>query len=264
MEFFGPVVLQNIENILGPDSSMFVPLKENQVSIVHYPDCQQLIIWLNYPGSEYSMIRWFDEKRKNLEEYPVSDRLNGSIQLIWDTLPFAPGKYAIEIDWKQECKHIIHIEKKTESLPIEESQAINKSIVEPIAPVIESSGADYIVYKDGFGNVIPNEDLILREKLIGELTNRFSRRLEFRGNFRSGYITYIEGDTRIEFIHEMGGGGCAFYIEIPTVTNWEKETGHPLNKRDQILQFMAEQIYAKENKHFTYQILDASINFYQV
>lgn len=264
MEFFGTVILQNIENIHGSGNSMFMPLKENQVSIVHYPDCQQLIIWLNDPGYEYTMLRWFDENRKLLEEYPVSERLNGSIQLIWDTLPFAPGSYSIEIDWKEECKHIIHIYKNIETIAVEEKSTLTEPCTEPNASSLNSYGSTYQVYKDGFGRDIPNEDLILRDKLIRELTDTFSRRLEFRGTFRSRYITYMEGDIKIDFVHEMGGGGCAFYIEIPTISNWEKETGLPVYKRNPILQYIAEQIYANENRNFTYKILDASINFYQV
>jgi hypothetical protein len=88
--------------------------------------------------------------------------------------------------------------------------------------------------------------------------------LEFRGNFRSGYISYIEGDKKCDFVHEIGGGGCAFYIEIPSEEKWEIETGFQLEKRNEIIEYLAESLRAKENNFYRYEVRDGAINFYQL
>lgn len=256
MEYFGIIELVGVDNTTGPAALAFVPLTPDSVKVVHYPDCQQLIVWLSQPGMEYQLIRWIDSSDRVVEEYPVADRLNGSIQLIWDTLPYPPGRYTIEINWKPGYQHRIRINKYEESIKQETKPAI------PASDTLSLDDTAPIVYKDGFGNEIPNEDLILRDKLNARIAARFSRRIEYRGTFRSGYITYIEGNRSIEFLHEMGGGGCAFYIEIPTADQWKTATGFEAEERDDILSFVIRDILRKENDHYTFVIKPDTILFY--
>ena len=44
----------------------------------------------------------------------------------------------------------------------------------------------------------------------------------------------------------MGGGNCLFYINIPTIENWENATGISIAERDEILQFIAEETLKKQ------------------
>lgn len=257
MEYYGIIELVGVDNTTGPASLAFVPLTPDSVKVVHYPDCQQLIVWLSQPGMEYQQIRWIDSSDRVVEEYPVSDRLNGSIQLIWDTLSYPPGSYVIQINWKPGYQHLIRIIKYEENIPKETNVA---AIANNIPDTIKKE--EYIVYKDGFGNDLPNEDLILRDKLDARLAALFGRRLEYRGTFRSGYITYIEGNRTIEFLHEMGGGGCAFYIEIPTMEQWKVMTGFEIEERDDILSFIIHDILRKENDHYRFVIKADTILFY--
>ncbi len=87
--YFGIIEIDRVDNEqAGPVAAVdFIPLAIDHTRFVHYPDCQQLIIWLTYPGSEYGNIRLVDTNTgKTVDEYSVADKLNGSIQLVWDTL----------------------------------------------------------------------------------------------------------------------------------------------------------------------------------
>lgn len=119
-----------------------------------------------------------------------------------------------------------------------------------------------IEYKDGFGNSIPNEDLILREKLNKELERKFSRRIEYEGNLRSGSVIYLDIDTKIEFSNEMGGGNCLAYINIPSETLWETVTKVPLSRRKDILEYVAAAVQAQQASNCYFEIKEDSIGFY--
>jgi hypothetical protein len=119
-----------------------------------------------------------------------------------------------------------------------------------------------IVYKDGFGNIIPDEDLILREKLNEELVRKFSRRIEYEGNLRAGSVIYIDQDTRIAFSNEMGGGNCMVYLNIPSEVHWEKETKTPLSRRKDILEYVATAVQSQQASNCYFEIKEDEIGFY--
>ena len=119
-----------------------------------------------------------------------------------------------------------------------------------------------IVYKDGFGNIIPDEDLILREKLNKDLARKFSRRVEYSGTLRDGQVIYIDTDTRIGFSNEMGGGNCMAFINIPSEEHWEAYTKTPLSMRQEILEFVAATVQVQQASNCKYEIKENEIGFY--
>lgn len=116
-------------------------------------------------------------------------------------------------------------------------------------------------YRDGFGNIIPDEDLIMREKANKELERKFSRRVEYEGNLRAGSVIYIDSESRIEFYNEMGGGNCMVYIDIPAEEQWEEATKTPLSRRSEILEFVAATVQAQQASNCYYEIKTKEINF---
>jgi hypothetical protein len=258
--YFGIIEIGEIKNEQTASSekketnAVFIPLKENNIRFVHYSDCQQLTIWLTHPGREYGNVRLMIIKSKKVvEEWPVSDKLSGSIQILWDTLNIAPGQYNIEIDWKNGGQHFITIEKFEEGIVIKKEQ-LGTTVVDLDSPPIQ--------YRDGFGNLLENEDLILREKVNKDITRRFFRHIEYEDNFRSGTIIYIDDEIRIEFYHEMGGGNCMFYIDIPTEEKWEAQTKTPLSSRKEILEFVATTVQRQQASNCNYEIKGNGIGFY--
>ena len=118
-----------------------------------------------------------------------------------------------------------------------------------------------IVYRDGSGNVIPDADLELRKALAERITARFARHLEFDGTFRAGTITYVEGDIRIPFYHEMCGGGVHFSIDLPMPERWEVVTGRPLSERADIVDFVAFETRRVKAGSWNYVIREDRIDF---
>ena len=249
-QYFGIIKLGKIENRgKGEDEIELVKAR-----FVHYPDSQQLTIWLPLYGRHgYGTIRLVDQKTgKFIEEGAVADRLSGSIQILWDTLGIPPGEYSIEIEHPKGGQHILWFEKfKQGVIPSEKVSA----------PIPDNTSRP-IEYRDGFGNLLPNEDLILREKLTKDMAGKFSRHLRYEGNFRSGYITYTEGNIVLRFYHEMGGGACHFYIDIPAESAWEAATKTPLHRRADILEFVAGTVQQEKAPSWRYEIKADGIYYY--
>lgn len=257
--FFGIIEILSIKNI-APDHILanvseyaFINMEDRNLKIVHYPDCQQLIIWLPQTGRDYTMIKIVDITNNTIVEHTMVSRLlNGEIQILIDTLPLVPSTYNISIDHKSGNQHLISLVKYEEGFKIQ----ILKTVAEP------SHNDEPIIYRDGFGNVIENEDIIMANKLKQDIYDKFNRRIEYEGNLRGGTITYIDGNTRIKFDHEMGGGNCLFFIYIPKEKEWENATGTPLSKRNEILKFVAETVHREKAGSTRLEITESEITYY--
>jgi hypothetical protein len=71
-------------------------------------------------------------------------------------------------------------------------------------------------------------------------------RLRYDNKGRGGTIWFENDETRFSMWWEFGGGNALAMINIPTVKNWESYTGLPLDRRDDILQFIGEQVVADQ------------------
>lgn len=93
--YYGIIEVGVIENI-GESTDQIGLLT---AKVVHYPDCQQLIFWLpEYGGNGYRTYCVKDKYSQNiLEQDRVQEKLNGSIQLLFDSLPWPVGDLVIEI-----------------------------------------------------------------------------------------------------------------------------------------------------------------------
>lgn len=126
-------------------------------------------------------------------------------------------------------------------------------------------------YRDGFGNPIPNEDDIIRAKLASDIANKFggqlstnpaAPRVEYTGNVRAGSVIYTEGNLRLDFWHEMGGGLCQLFISIPPPDKWQERTQTPLSRRDEIIHFVAQAVQRDQAPSWRYEIGDNEIAFF--
>ena len=79
---------------------------------------------------------------------------------------------------------------------------------------------------------------------------------------RGGYVTYVEGDLRIRLWHEIGGGDCKWYIDVPKEADWEKATNTPLSRRRDILLFIANGVRRDQAPSWRFEIGDAGIAYY--
>lgn len=278
-QYEGIIEISKIENT-GDNADQIGTLTGR---FVRYPGCQQLTVWLpQYGGHSYGKLRIIDlNKVKTLEEQDVADKINGSVLMTWDTLLWSPSDYYLEIEHPKGGKHCLYFKKwkegaffpKDKIIEMPMATATNPSLASILLPKetpkhIENDSM-WRVYKDGFGNDIPNEDQIIRGKGAAEIDEIFSTfkyvntpHLEYEGNFRGGNVIYIDGETRLSFWHEMGGGDCKMYIDIPNETNWEKATNTPLSKRREILLFIASTVKREQASSWRFEIGDNDIAFY--
>lgn len=255
-DWFGNIKISDIGNG-GKQSAMIAELDtfcKKHIKFVHYPDCQQMIIWLPRPGAEYSNARLQSVTTgKLVEEWPVNQKLSGAIQILWDTLPTSPGEYRLEIEHGSGAVHFIEFIKYPEGVKIEEPPEEKK---EP-----EETSNLPIEYKDGFGNIIVNEDLELRKKVLSDIARKFSRYIEYQSAGRAGTVFYIDNETRIPFSYELGGGKCVAYIDIPGENEWEKATKTSLGRREEIISFLAANVQARQASNCRIEISNTAISF---
>lgn len=243
----GVVGIGDILNVGAP-----AELTPPTVKFVHYPGSQQLILWLPKPAHEGYGELSVTRAGVDVERGPVSSRMNGSVQILFATLEWPPGDYRIAIAHKDGWRHEVQLKKYP---PGETPPA-------PPPPPAEPSRGP-IVYRDGFGNPIPDADLELRAQAQRDIARMFGRRLEYEGTFHAGTIVFVDGETRIKFVHEMGGGDVKFSIELPSAEHWEGFTRTPLSKRDEIVAFVAERVRVEKANSWRYEISDTSIDYYE-
>ena len=243
---------------------------------VRYSGSQQLSVWLpEYGGSGYGKLRMMDIKTQNLlEEQAVSDKISGSILMNWNTLEWPPSEYRLDIEHPKGGYHTLYFTKLEENeivpkdkmveMPV--AKAKNPSLAASLLPKKEKKSKKndslWKVYKDGFGNLIPNEDAIIREKAFKDLVTQLSRRIEFEGTYRSGYVIYVEGDLRIPFYHEMYSGKYHMGIAIPSESQWEVQTNTPLSRRQGIIEFLAETVQRQQVPSWQCEIRETDIAYY--
>jgi hypothetical protein len=242
--FEGEIVLEEPANVGAPEG-----MARLSMQFVRYPGCQQLILWLPQPGRlNYGELRIIGPGGDAIEQAPVSSRLNGSIQILTDTYAWPPGAYRVEIDHNDGWRHELRLQK------LEEGVA-----APPTQEQLPSEGER--IYRDGFGNVIPNLDLEMRRQVMEKIVSKFSRRLQFEGNARAGIIIYIDSERRIRFSHEMCMGRVKFSIDLPRPQHWEAQTGAPLAERDDIVDFVARETRRTQASSCDYEIHEERIDF---
>ncbi|MEZ4901256.1 MAG: hypothetical protein R2822_05580 [Spirosomataceae bacterium] len=220
----------------------------------HYSDCQQLAVWIpQYGRNGYSNYQIINTTAKYIvEEGLIEDKLNGSVQLLFDTLSWSEGAYVLEINRLNDSKHLLYFQKyppdwQPEKISADTSEAVTNETL-------------WKTYSDAWGNPLPNEDLALRKSVFKYLNMK--ARLEYEGNFRGGNVIYIEEEIRLSFWHEMGGGNCKMYIDIPAKATWERATHTPLGRRDEIIHFIAETVRREKAPSWRYEIGEQEIAFY--
>jgi hypothetical protein len=242
--YHGQIALGSIASA-GAPADLALP----KVQFVHYPDCQQLIVWLPGYGRDYGALRV--ERRDGADVWfagTVDDKLSGSIQLLFDTVPLPPGSWRLCIEHRSGFRHVVEFDKL----------AAGVALPVPTPPTAAAPPASNVagphVYRDAAGERLPNQDVQLRERAQRDLVARFTRHLEYEGNYRSGYVTYVEGDLRIRLLHEMGGGGCKFYVEIPPPERWQAATGVSVSRRDEIVRWVAAALQREQAPSWRYEI----------
>ena len=87
--------------------------------------------------------------------------------------------------------------------------------------------------------------------------------LEYTGSGRSEFVIYRDDLADIKMYSELGGGECVAIITIPREDEWKDKTGRPVESRDQIINFTAQQIIKDQAPNAYYKLSDNSITVWQ-
>jgi hypothetical protein len=225
---------------------------------VHYPGAQQLIVWLPMTGYHvYGYLR-VTGPAGLVEQASVRSRLNGSVQILWDTLGWPPGDYRLEIDHADGWRHELAMLKHDGPAP-----APPPPPPEPQPPLVEEAEDPAPrVYRDGAGREIPNVDVEIRAKANEAITRRFTRKLTFEGTGRAGVIVYEDAYCTIRFPHEMAAGRYHIVVDVPDAATWTQTTGAPLELRDEIVRYVAEETQRQQAPSWLFEIREREILYY--
>ncbi len=262
----GIISFTEINNNINLDPST----KGVSVQFSRYNDNQQIVLWLPTSGwNDYSVYKLFYNKIE-FESNHVKQKLNGEIQMVWDTSEWSSGSYLLEIYQHEIVKHSLKFEKDespTSHYPYDsgviQSDTLKdyKSNLNKLSIPNQSANSD---------NEWSDEELAIREQANNMLIQAFSNLnkkekepfLEFDEQGRSGTIYYIENKHRIPFYYEFGGGEVQVIINTPTSKDWEIATGLPLNERRRVLLTIASGVIHKKAPGWRFEIEEDNISFY--
>lgn len=206
---------------------------ESLLKIVHYSDVQQIVLWLPERGTLYENILIIKTSNGQiLLESTILDILNGSVQIIVDSLEFPPGEFTISIFRDNQKVYELFFNKVEEKKVIKPNQnlgltshmidnTIREEVIESSIEALDSSELDAKNKRDEF-----YKDL--QDKLISKI--------QFFSTGRDGYIVFSEEGKSCRFELEMNTGPAKYYLYIPSSARWEATTGFPLHQRDRILE----------------------------
>jgi hypothetical protein len=67
-------------------------------------------------------------------------------------------------------------------------------------------------------------------------------KIRYTSDGRSGHVWYQSREAEFAMYYEFSGGDCIASINIPEPEDWEKHTGLPLARRDEVLHFIGQQV----------------------
>ena len=85
--------------------------------------------------------------------------------------------------------------------------------------------------------------------------------LRFDDKGRGGTVSFDSVATTFDMWWEFAGGDALVIVGIPTVEAWERDTRLPLDKRDEVLQFIGEEM-ARKTYGGTFHIGESTLTIY--
>lgn len=204
--------------------------------VAQYPDCQQLQLWLPEEAQpeDWQRLRLRDAGGLMLLDEPVQALLLARTRLLLDALPWPAGELWLEIGHASGGCLRVHLHKDA---------AQPRTLPQPAA--LADAG----------------EDLQRRDAQRQQLARRFSRRLSYTNHGRAGLVHYHEGDElSLSFPWEMSSDDAEpLWIDVPTAQDWERVTGVPLQRREEILRFVAETACREQSSSWTAELREGAI-----
>jgi hypothetical protein len=78
--------------------------------------------------------------------------------------------------------------------------------------------------------------------LLGFNTHTGPPKILYSSDGRSGHVWYRSAETEFAMYYEFCGGNCIVGIDVPSVETWKQTTGLPLERREEVLNFIGQQV----------------------
>jgi hypothetical protein len=86
--------------------------------------------------------------------------------------------------------------------------------------------------------------------------------LDYINEGRGGYIVYKDNQGDIRLLFEYGGANCIALIYVPAIQEWTIKTNRPIDDRNSILTFVAEQAIKDKAPNSYYELTDTCIEIF--
>lgn len=86
----------------------------------------------------------------------------------------------------------------------------------------------------------------------------------YQNEGRSGKVIFYREDVVLSFYYEFGGNHVLAYIMVPTIDQWEEQTGIPLAERMEVLEFIARRVIRDQAAGHAYRITQDAIYFEKI
>jgi hypothetical protein len=256
--YFGKCIITRVDNYQdvtfdkqADAKAITGEIKPENVNIVHYPDCQQLIFHMPEYAWDAHEICLFDKVRQEeIFRAPVNSKLNGGTMILLDTLPYKPGFYSIKANWPNGWTHELHFIKMIPGFP---APKVYKHPPGNLTAV--QSGKSHRMFDSNNVEIIDET-----EQLHQKIADLLHRRVTYSQDGRGGTITYTDADIRIQFDWEFAGGNGVVIIFVQPPQFWEAGTKTPLSQRQEILEFVAKSVVRDKAPGCLYEISDNFID----
>lgn len=216
----------------GAPTGTGLPLAETYEASGH----QQVVVLLPKPAdSGYVDLVVASTSHGVISHEQVSERVQVSVMIVLDTRSWPPGLFVLVIRHRDTWFHEIVM-----------SKSQSQQLFTADTPVAAT-------YRNGRGGRTPESKYVERSKTASVV---------IAGSIRGGTITYKEEALEVRFWHEMGDGTCLFYIHLPTPEYWEAATRTGLERRDEIVDFVAEAVSRKHAPGVKYSIARSQITYH--
>jgi len=100
------------------------------------------------------------------------------------------------------------------------------------------------------------------ESKIRQANKNSSQKVTYASNGRSGKVIYESPETTFALYYEFGGGDVVACIDVPNPQNWEKHTGLPVERREEILNFIGQRVVQDQTSGGSFKIEGNWMNIY--
>ncbi len=100
------------------------------------------------------------------------------------------------------------------------------------------------------------------ESKIRQANKNSSQKITYASDGRSGEVIYKSPETSFALYYEFGANDIIVCIDIPSVQDWQKYTGLPVERREEVLNFIGQRVVHDQTDGGSFKIEGNWMNIY--